>query len=307
MLSVKELHLRAALIGAIRSFFSQRGFLEVDTPIRQPVLIPESHIEPLSTENWFLQTSPELCMKRLLSSGCSSIFQICRCFRKEERGRRHLEEFTMLEWYRSGADYYELMADCQQLLHHCLAEIGEQLGNLLPLAQSLFSTDHSSPSHPWQKITVNEAFDRWSDNSLREVLAKDTFEEVLVEKIEPNLGIDGPVFLYEYPACMASLAQKKKGNAEVAERFELYAAGIELANGYSELTDSSEQRLRFAAEIEAINKKSGRRTIMPEKFLADLNNLETCAGIAFGVDRLFMLLLGKDEIDDAVSFSPRDL
>lgn len=308
MLSLEELHIRAALIRAIRGFFGRHHFLEVETPIRQPVIIPESHIEPIAAGSGFLQTSPELCMKRLLAAGCSRIFQICRCFRKEERGRRHLEEFTMLEWYRSGTDYFDLMADCEQLLRHCLAEIGGLLGGREPAAKLLFSNGNGlNGPLPWQRITVKEAFARWSTISLEEVLADAVFDEVLVEDIEPNLGVDGPVFLYEYPSGMASLARKKKGDARVAERFELYVDGVELANGFSELTDSSEQRLRFEAELAAIAVRSGRQMTMPEKFLNDLDKLDTCAGIAFGVDRLFMLLLGKDDIHDAVPFSPLDL
>ena len=118
MLDIEGLHFRAALLAAIRHFFTGLGFLEVDTPLRQPVLIPESNIVPLTSEGQYLQTSPELCMKRLLAAGCTEIFQICPCFRKGERGRLHLEEFTMLEWYRVGADYRRLMADCEMLLRH---------------------------------------------------------------------------------------------------------------------------------------------------------------------------------------------
>ncbi len=308
MLSYKELQSRAALFRTVRSFFLQQHFLEVDTPIRQPVLIPEANISPLETEGMFLQTSPELCMKRLLTAGCTRIFQICPCFRREERGRRHLEEFTMLEWYRSGADYFDLMDDCEALMSYCLMEMGVYWRDMEPDNPVLHSLpDEWRLSRPWQKMTVKEAFARWSAIPLEQALADSLFDEILVEDIEPHLGREAPVFLYDYPLCMASLAKRKADNADVAERFELYFKGIELANGFSELTDPVEQRQRFIGELDRIAADGGRVAVLPEKFLNDLEKLHTCAGIAFGLDRFCMLLLGKSDIHDAVPFSPEDL
>lgn len=306
MLTCEELHLRAALFRAIREHFVSCDFLEVDTPIRQRVIIPEANIVPLRAENEFLQASPELCMKRLLAGGCRKIFQLCRCFRKEEMGRRHLQEFTMLEWYRQGGDYFDLMGDCRRLVRYCIEEIcttGSGGGAALPACEradrALFL--------PWPKITVAEAFARWSPLELERCLAGDLFDEILVEHVEPHLGTEVPCFLYDYPGSMASLARKKGGGEGTAERFELYWQGIELANGFSELTDAGEQRQRFEDELATIRRRHGEDWPMPERFLQGLGRLQECAGIAFGVDRFFMLLLGKDDISGAVTFGPDDL
>ena len=157
MLDRQGLHLRAALFASVRQFFSTRGFLEVDTPIRQPVIIPESNILPLAAEGQYLQTSPELCMKRILASGCDNIFQICPCFRKDERGRNHLEEFTMLEWYRSDADYLRLMSDCEELL----VEIARSMALSFPGSEKIPEGGvfpGINLSVPWERLTVEEAF-----------------------------------------------------------------------------------------------------------------------------------------------------
>lgn len=300
MLSIQGLHLRAAFFRAIRSFFQQQGFLEVDTPIRQPVYIPESNIEPIPSGSQYLQSSPELCMKRLLARGCERIFQISHCFRKGEYGRLHLEEFQMLEWYRTGSDYHQLMIDCEHLVRYVVAA----LEHLQPqTAACLSDVDLSAP---WPRLTVAEAFRRFSPLSLDQALDNDQFEEMLVDCIEPKLGVDTPLFLCDYPAQLASLAKRSTSNPAVAERFELYIKGIELANGFSELTDVCEQRARFSAEITAIRAGRGVDVSMPERFLDDLAQLEEAAGIALGLDRLFMLLLGSSSIFSAVSFNPED-
>lgn len=305
MLDRQGLHLRAALFASIRRFFSSRGFLEVDTPLRQPVIIPESNIVPLIAEGQYLQTSPELCMKRILAAGCDKIFQICPCFRKGERGRYHLEEFTMLEWYRLDADYRQLMDDCECLL----AEVVDRMAKDVVGTASGGEADvflRFDLERPWPRLSVEDAFRRYSPLSLERSMAGDCFEEMLVEHIEPNLGCDKPLFLYDYPVEMAALARKKPGQPTRAERFELYLHGVELANGFSELTDSDEQRQRFSNELGRIEKMGLLHGGMPERFLADLERLPAAAGIALGVDRLFMLLTGCGEIGKAVSFAPED-
>lgn len=307
MLSTTELHIRAALLRAIRSFFTQQEFLEVDTPLRQRVILPESNIRALRAGEQYLQTSPESCMKRLLARGCSRIFQISPCFRKEEKGRRHLEEFTMLEWYRSNATYEHLMDDCLELLKF-LAET--MAGEYPELGRNCSSISHHQGENgavAYQKITVAEAFSRWSPIGLDKALAEGNFDEILVEHIEPHLGIGEVAFLIDYPASMASLAKRKDDDLNVAERFELYLQGVEIANGFSELIDPVEQRSRFQKEIETIFDETGERMAMPEKFLTALDHLADCAGIALGIDRLFMLILGKNDINEAITFSPKDL
>jgi len=305
MLELPVLHMRAALFRLIRSFFDDRGFLEVDTPLRQPIFIPESTIVPLAADGQYLQTSPELCMKRLLAQGCDKIYQICPCFRKGEIGRLHLEEFTMLEWYRSGGNYLDLMADCEDLLR------------FIALNMKSVTIPGSKKHHPkwfsktdivadWQKMDVAEAFELHSPVSLTDALENDRFDELLVEYIEPHLGFDVPTFLYDYPVELASLAKRSVKDSGVVERFELYINGVELANGFSELTDTGEQRARFIEEI-AVMEKDGRPGVeMPERFLDELQKLDTAAGIALGVDRLFMLLMNRDSLSEAVTFHPGD-
>ena len=298
MLDVPGLQMRATLFRLIRSFFFEQGFLEVDTPLRQPVLIPESTIIPLTAEGQYLQTSPELCMKMLLAVGCTKIFQICPCFRKEELGRLHLEEFTMLEWYRIEADYLTLMSECEALLRFIVQEM------VLPKHSK--NPDLFGLESEWQRFSVAEAFELFSPVSLDEAMEKDRFDELLVEFIEPQLGFGVPAFLYDYPVELASLAKCSTKNPRVAERFELYINGVELANGFSELTDSTEQRLRFSEEI-TIMEKYGRKGVeMPERFLDSLQELNNAAGIALGVDRLFMLLMGYDSLSESVPFHPND-
>ena len=305
MLDRQGLHLRAALFASIRDFFTSRGFLEVDTPLRQPVIIPESNIVPLIAEGQYLQTSPELCMKRILAAGCDKIFQLCPCFRKGERGRLHLEEFTMLEWYRRDADYRQLMDDCECLLNEVVdGMVGESTGTA-PGGED-GALGRFELARPWPRLSVDEAFRRYSPLSLERSMADDCFEEMLVEHVEPHLGCAKPLFLYDYPVEMASLARKKPGHPNRAERFELYLHGVELANGYSELTDAGEQRQRFAAELGRMEKMGLVHGGMPERFLADLERLPAAAGIALGVDRLFMLLAGYGEIGRAVPFGPED-
>ncbi|MFH0781471.1 MAG: EF-P lysine aminoacylase EpmA [Pseudomonadota bacterium] len=305
MLSIDGLHKRAALFRCIRSFFYKQGFLEVDTPIRQPVYIPESNIVPISSEGQYLQTSPELCMKRLLAAGCDRIFQFSHCFRKGELGRLHLEEFQLLEWYRSGCDYTQLMVDCQALLRILCEELTENSTcNGDSANTEVFSGINLTAE--WQRLTVAEAFATHSPISLEEALTTGNFDEILTEYVEPHLGMEAPVFLYAYPYQLASLARKSPFNPTIAERFELYIQGIELANGFSELTDEDEQRKRFENEIAAIDCNIGRTACMPERFLQDLVKLEEAAGIALGVDRLFMLALNKKNITSAVTFAPED-
>jgi elongation factor P--(R)-beta-lysine ligase len=307
MLSLLELHMRAAFLRLVRSFFAGLGFLEVDTPLRQPVIIPERNIVPLQSGHWFLQASPELCMKRLLAAGCEKIFQICPCFRAGERGSLHLEEFTMLEWYRTGADYYDLMADCEAFLRYIDENFRMEFSDHRPLSTSVFyGAEAIDLTGAWERLTVAEAFSRYSPVTLEQALEKDRFEELLVENIEPHLGMGSPLFLCDYPAPLGSLAKLKSDNPEVAERFELYLAGIELANGFSELTDGCEQRQRFNDELKYIHENGGKGGI-PEHFLHALDNLDRAAGIAFGLDRLLMLMLGKNTLAEAVTFAPSDL
>ena len=301
MLDLQGLQLRAALMRLVRTFFHQQGFLEVDTPVRQPVLLPENNIRPIKSDGWFLQTSPEQCMKRILARGSANIFQICPCFRADEKGTRHLEEFTMLEWYRIDGDYVDLMADCQSLLRYLKETLMGQSAFRDIIAGSCIGTMPLEAE--WERITVAEAIAKWGSMPLAQALESNRFDDLIVE-IEPRLGLSTPTFLYDYPAVCASLAKLKEDDLSLAERFEFYVSGMELANGFSELTDSDEQRQRFEEELDRIEQRDGTRPPMPEKFLEELGCLDRAAGIAFGLDRLLMLLLSADAINEAVSFSP---
>jgi len=295
-----HLGLRARIIDASRQFFNNNDYLEVDTPVRIPAPPPEAHIEAVASGDWFLQTSPELCMKRLLAAGYPRIFQICKCFRQAERGQRHLPEMTLLEWYRTGSTYLDLMNECEALITHVARQTVS--GDILA-----YQGRHIQLAPPWPRITVKDAFEKFASCSLQAALQKDQFDEIMAVQIEPRLGLGQPVFLVDYPACRAALAKLKPQDSRYAERFELYIAGIEVCNAFSELTDPVEQRARFEHERDQRRKADKPVYPMPERFLAALEDLPTTAGNALGVDRLIMLFANAKQIDDVVAFTPEEL
>jgi len=293
----KVLELRAKIVASIRCFFENRGYLEVETPIRIPAPAPEEHIDAQSSGSWFLHTSPELCMKRLLVIGFERIYQICKCFRKGERGRLHLPEMTMLEWYTAGHDYLDMMRQCEDLIAS-VALTTRHVEMIQYQGQGIDLTK------PWHRMTVNEAFEKYASESLETAIQNGTFDEIIGCDIAPNLGIEKPVFLFDYPATLGSLARLKQEDVSVAERFELYIAGIEVCNAFSELTDPVEQRKRFNMEISQ-RRLSGKTVYpLPESFLQALAAMPESAGIALGVDRLVMLFADVSDIDEVVAFTP---
>ena len=296
----QALDMRARLISSIRHFFIQQDFLEVETPLRIPAPAPEEHIEAIPSDNWFLQTSPELCMKRLLAAGYSRIFQFSKCFRAAERGSKHLPEFTLLEWYVAQFDYCQLMDQCEAMLMSAFENMGYD-------QNIIWQNKKMNLASPWERISVAEAFSKYAQVSCQEALRQDKFDEIMVEHIEPCLGIDQPIFIYDYPAKLAALAKIKKSDPTVAERFELYIGGLELANGFSELTDAREQRQRFEEASKARALKKWAHYPMPAKFLNSLETLPPCAGIALGIDRLAMIMANTGKIDDVVAFTPETL
>jgi lysyl-tRNA synthetase class 2 len=291
---------RARIIRSIRAFFIKEGYLEVETPHRIPAPAPESHINAIPSGNWFLHASPELCMKRMLAAGYERIFQICHCWREGERGSLHVPEFTLLEWYRVGVDYLDLMDECEGLIQSVAADVGIKEKITYQGHDILFTS-------PWERITVKEAFQRFAKISEKEALRKDLFDEVMVEDIEPRLGIEKPTFLYDYPLERRSLARLKKEDPSVAERFELYVGGLEIANAFSELIDAEEQRKAFESEIETRRLLGKKIYPIPEKFLTELEQMPSSAGIALGVDRLVMILLNAKTIDEVIAFPPEEL
>ncbi len=287
---------RARIVQSIRAFFIGLGYLEVETPHRLPGNAPESYIDAVPADGWFLHTSPELCMKRLLAAGYPQLFQLCRCWRQGERGSRHLPEYTMLEWYRTGVDYRALMTECEALL-----------AALAPAGKLVWQGRAIDLGPPWPRLSVAEAFARFAGTTPQAALAAGRFDEIIALQIEPHLGWERPVFLIDYPTPLAALARRKPENPAVAERFELYAGGLELANAFSELTDPAEQRKRFEEE-EGARRAAGKLPYpVPEAFLRELAVMPAAAGIALGVDRLIMLLTGMRNIDEVVAFTPEDL
>ena len=295
-----NLKLRARIIDSIRQFFSHNNYLEIETPVRIPAPAPETYIDAQSAGEWWLQTSPELCMKRLIAAGFPRIFQISRCFRNGERGDRHLPEFTLLEWYCAEQDYRYMMKECEQLI----GAVAMDLNAGLSLSYQGQIVDLTPP---WTRLSVAEAFERFASIPMATALSEGRFDEVIAEEIEPMLGQGAPLFLYDYPASSGALARLKSSDPTVAERFELYVCGLELCNAFSELTDPVEQSQRFRAEAEERYKAGKPVYNMPEKFLRSLEFMPSATGNALGVDRLAMLFADAVCIDDVVAFTPEEL
>ncbi len=274
--------------------------MEVDTPLLTPSPAPEMHIDAYRTDGLYLNTSPELCMKRLLAAGYPKIFQVAKCFRKDERGALHLPEFTILEWYQAGIDYRVLMDQCESLIQTVSRKMA--MGDRIHYmgGEILLRT-------PWERLTLADAFERHASMPLQNALEHRCFSELLVREVEPFLGLNRPAFVYDYPVALASLARVKQGDSRVVERFELYLGGMEVANGFSELADANEQRARFEEELSRRRKQGKEVYPMPERFLKALSKMPEAAGIALGVDRLTMLFCNKEKIDDVVCFTPEEI
>jgi len=294
------LWLRARMVQAIRRFFVEKNYLEVETPQLIPAPPPEIHIDAVTAGEGYLHTSPELCMKRLLSAGFPKIFQISRCFRAGERGGLHLPEFCLLEWYRVEVDYNALMEECRELILWASEELG--VGGKINYQGTEIDLER-----PWRKISVSEAFDRYSSITLGVALKKGRFDEIMVREIEPQLISEGPVFLYDFPASFAALARLKPEHPDLAERFEIYMGGLELANGFSELIDTNEQRTRFERERRQRRDLGKECYPMPERFLKSLEHMPEAAGVAVGIDRLAMIFADRARIDDVVPFTTEEL
>lgn len=291
-----NLERRALIYEFIRAFFKERGFLEVETPIRAPAIAPEPFIVPFQSEDWFLAASPELHMKRLLAAGYEKLFQFSHCFRKGERGRWHNTEFIMLEWYRTGADYLGIIEDMEPLI----ASISHKLG----LKNTIkYQGQKIDISLPWPRITVRDTYINsagWDPVAVNDPVR---FDVDFVSKVLPAFSIECPTVLIDYPASQASLARLKPGNPFVAERAEVFIGGLELANAYSELIDAREQASRFREAIEEIRGERGQVMPPPDKFIEAVDRLPECGGIALGIDRLVMLFCDASSIDDVMPFT----
>ena len=321
---------RAAVTKAVRAWFEEQGFAEVETGILQVSPGNETHLHAPRTEliradgsraTRYLRTSPEFAAKKLLAAGEAKIFEFARVFRDRERGDLHLPEFTMLEWYRANAGYDAVMADCIVVIAHAAQATG--------IGRFVFRGKTADPFAEPELLTVAAAFERFAgidllatirngegDRDSLAVAAKqrirvsdddtwsDIFSKVLVEHVEPNLGQGRLTVLFEYPAPEAALARAKPADPRVAERFEVYACGVELANGFGELTDAAEQRRRFTEAMDEKQRRYGERYPLDEDFLAAVANMPDAGGVALGFDRLVMLASGALKIDQVVWTPP---
>ncbi|MCC5850744.1 MAG: EF-P lysine aminoacylase GenX [Verrucomicrobia bacterium] len=287
------LELRGRVFALVRSFFQQNGYLEVQTPVR--VLTPalESHIDAEPSGTRWLRTSPELHMKRMVCAGYEKIFQIGPCFRQGERGDRHLPEYTMLEWYHAGVTSEDLIDETSALFRFLCEGLGRTRFSGLDLAA------------PPEILHVRDAFQQWAGWDPVAAFDEDRFDLDLVEKVEPQLQKHRvPLIFRDFPAARAALARLRPEDPRVADRWELYLGGMEIANAYTELTDPSEQRHRF--EQCARERKARGQAVYPldEKFLQALEEgMPDCAGIALGMDRLLMILGESQTIDEVVAFT----
>jgi len=311
---IAQLQQRARLLSDIRTFFAQRGVLEVETPLLCHTTGTDPQLDFFATDYrflpqpqpLFLQTSPEFAMKRLLAAGSGSIYQICKAFRNGESGRFHNPEFTLLEWYRLGFELPELMAEVGELIstlltprlplkkiiYHSYSELFEQITGLNPLVFSALD---------YQMYAQNQGLAEagqlcGEDHAL-------WLDFIFSHQIQPQLGVDAVCLVYDYPAFLPSLARVKATNPQVVERFEVFVAGLELGNGFFELADVAEQERRFEAEIKERQIKGLPVVKKDTYFLAALEQgLPDCSGVALGLDRLLMLLTKSDSITDVLAF-----
>jgi len=317
---------RGRIGAALRGYFARQDFVEVETGILQVSPGNEAHLHAFATElvtpaaeraPLYLHTSPEFAAKKLLAAGERRIFEFARVFRNRERGALHHPEFTLLEWYRAGEPYTAVMDDCAALLALAAETAGTR--------QFAFRGRSADPFAPPERLAVAEAFARFAGMDLlatvraepdrAALLAQaraagvrcadddswsDVFSRVLVERIEPNLGIGRATILDEYPVVEAALARTKPSDPRVAERFELYVCGVELANAFGELTDAAEQRRRLEAEMAKKERLYGERYPIDEDFLAALAHMPPASGSALGFDRLVMLATGASRIEQVI-------
>ena len=318
---------RGRIVAGVRKWFEERNFLEVDCGALQVSPGNETHLHAFETdliqpdasvERRYLHTSPEFACKKLLAAGETRIFNLGHVFRNRERTRTHAPEFTMLEWYRAREAYEVIIADCIELVKLAATAAGT--------SQFHWRGRVADPAAPAERLTVATAFHKYAgvdllatlrgNTSDREALARqcqvqfvrddtwsDIFSRILVTKVEPNLGIGAITVLYEYPAVEAALARVCSHDARISERFELYACGVELANGFGELTDPLEQRRRFTAEMDLKEKLYGERYPIDEDLLEALKLMPPASGVALGLDRLIMLATGATRIDQ-VQWTP---
>lgn len=299
--SIETLGARAEILISIRNFFNSRGFLEVETPLLCKTSVTDPFIQSIpALANHYLQTSPEYAMKRLLAANSGPIFQICKAFRRDELGRFHNPEFTMIEWYRPGFDHHELMNETDELLQLVLKKPAAQRKSYADIF-----IEYLNINPHFASLAELQALAREKNISVAaEISEPDTWLQLLMsEYIEPRIGQDRPCFIYDFPVSQAALARISPGNPQTASRFEVYYRGVELANGFHELQDADEQRKRFEKNREMRKELQLNDMKIDEFLLAALSHgLPDCAGVALGIDRLIMLALDADCISNVISF-----
>ncbi len=315
---------RARIIKSVRAWFDAREFLEVDVPALQVSPGNEAHLHGFQTElilndasrvTRYLHTSPEFSCKKLLAAGETKIYSLGHVFRNRERTRTHAPEFTMLEWYRVREEYVVVIADTLELIALCCG--GQVTWQGVVCDAGADAARVSVHDAFWQHAGVDVLSTLRVDGTAdRDALARqspvafgageswsDIFSRILVEKVEPQLGVGRPTVLFEYPSCEAALARKCAHDGRVAERFEIYVCGVELANGFGELTDADEQRRRFEEEMEIKQHVYGERYPIDEDLLAALRIMPPASGVALGLDRIIMLATGATHISQ-VQWAP---
>jgi lysyl-tRNA synthetase class 2 len=303
------LRLRAEILAKIRAFFAERGVLEVETPLLASAPVTDLHLQALNCRyrgpgadegrDLYLQTSPEFAMKRLLAAGSGPIYQICKAVRDSEAGGRHNPEFTILEWYRPGWDHHRLMDEADELLVEILGRGSGERISYATAFERYARIDVFSISDDALRLRVGDFGVEDAEGLTRD----DLLDLVLTHVIEPRLGHCQPTFIHDYPASQASLARVRNGDPPLAERFEVFAEGVELANGYHELTDGPEQRRRFETDIETRKILGLPEVPIDKHLLAALEHgLPDCAGVALGIDRLLMVATGTRNIADVLAF-----
>lgn len=308
--NIQNLLQRAKIINKIRRFFTERGLLEVETPVLSEFGVTDVHLSTFNTQfispfaeqskTLWLSTSPEYHMKRLLAAGSGPIFQLCRVFRNEEAGQRHNPEFTMLEWYRPHFDMYRLINEVDDLLQQILdCKPAESLSYQFAF-QEYVGLDPLSAEKSELIEKAKRHHLQGAENESRDTLLQFLFSTL----VEPKIGQDSPVAVYHFPATQAALAQVSSEDHRVAERFEFYYKGLELANGFHELTDANEQQHRFEQDNRLREKMGLPQQAIDERLIEALRaGVPNCSGVALGVDRLLMIALGAEKIADVMAFS----
>ena len=312
----KKLRERSILNRTIRAFFDARQFIEIEAPILVPSPGLELHLDAFAVEDRYLITSPEYQMKRLLAGGLSRIYSLGKVFRRKEAGAHHNPEFTMLEWYRAHAEWGAIADDTEALVWQCARTL------------DAVRVGRCALEPPWPRLSVGDACERWGrvrvygDEDVATLRARirgagwrvpddgdwsDVFFGFFLDAVEPHLGQDEPTLVYDWPRPLCALAREKPGDPRVVERFEIYAAGLELCNAFGELVDVAEQRRRLESDLAERRRRGLPEYPIDEKFLTALAEMPPSAGIALGVDRLAMLLLGAAEIRDVLPFADDEL